>query len=207
MAASNVLAENRQAWGNVVLKAGQNPYRHEVFSAFLPVAPVAQGTQAPLPLGPACSKLMPGMMICFTGKTIARKTPSTRLVDRFLGKVQTPKVLTLGDSFKHHQAQLDILELTETRKEAETQKHQALLRKQAMAASSAAALKRASTDLGERGGGGGGGGSKRTRPAAVGGATHTMDSFVSRESKAFPLAQAQIELEASLSRLACGCVI
>ena len=36
MVASNVLAENRQAWGNVVLQAGQSPYRHKVFSAFLP---------------------------------------------------------------------------------------------------------------------------------------------------------------------------
>ena len=101
MAASNVLAENKQAWGAVLLKPGGNPYRHKVFSAFLPVAPAAQGTQAPLPLGPACFKSMPGMMTCsFTGKTIARKTPSTRLVDRFLGKVQSPKVLVLGDGFR-----------------------------------------------------------------------------------------------------------
>ena len=63
MAASNVLAENRQAWGSALLKPGQSPRRHKVFSALLPVAPVAQGTQAPLPLGPACSKSMPGKMV------------------------------------------------------------------------------------------------------------------------------------------------
>ena len=207
MVASNVLAENRQAWGNVVLEAGQSPYRHKVFSAFLPVAPVAQGTQAPLPLGPACRASMPGVMVCsFTGKAIARKAPSTRLVDRFLGTVEVPKVLALGDGFKHHQAQLDILVLglTEARAGAEAKKHQAPLRKQATAASSAAALKRASDELG---GARSPSPPKRARPAAVRGVTCTMDSFVSRESKQFTLAEAQTELEASLSRLSYGCVI
>ena len=48
MAASNVLAENRQAWGNVVVKAGYNPFRHKVFNAFLPVAPVFFGLNSKL---------------------------------------------------------------------------------------------------------------------------------------------------------------
>ena len=102
MAASNVLAENRQAWGNVVVKAGYNPFRHKAFNAFWPVGPVSQGTQAPMPLGPACSKSMPGNMTCsFTGKTIARKTPSTRLMDMILGKVETPKLLCAVQRNKH----------------------------------------------------------------------------------------------------------
>ena len=60
MAASNVLAENRQAWGNVVVKAGYNPFRHKAFNAFWPVGPVSQGTQAPMPLGQHVPKVCQG---------------------------------------------------------------------------------------------------------------------------------------------------